>query len=88
HEVGSLAFEFRSKGAALFGHLTPRSGEHSRLNGCPVSLDHYTIGLVKNGSVLCIGVACKQQKPLKWLNTSGAFSFLPFEYDQCRGVQS
>lgn len=34
------------------------------------------IGLVKNGSVLCIGVACKQQKPLKWLNISGAFSFL------------
>jgi len=27
----------------LLGHLTPRSGEHSRLNGCPVSLDHYTI---------------------------------------------
>jgi len=26
----------------LFSHLTPRSGEHSRLNGCPVSLDHYT----------------------------------------------
>ncbi|WP_338921412.1 hypothetical protein V0M98_01250 [Pseudomonas silesiensis] len=26
----------------MFGHLTPRSGEHSRLNGCPVSLDHYT----------------------------------------------
>ncbi|MHC8411905.1 hypothetical protein ACYZTR_17715 [Pseudomonas sp. Hz4] len=25
----------------MFGHLTPRSGEHSRLNGCPVSLDHY-----------------------------------------------
>ncbi|WP_222933226.1 hypothetical protein, partial [Pseudomonas lundensis] len=41
HKVGSLALEFRSKGAALFGHLTPRSGEHSRLNGCPVSLDHY-----------------------------------------------
>ncbi|WP_225609919.1 hypothetical protein, partial [Pseudomonas sp. PDM02] len=43
HKVGSLALEFRSKGAALFGHLTPRSGEHSRLNGCPVSLDHYSI---------------------------------------------
>ncbi|NNA22071.1 type VI secretion system tube protein Hcp, partial [Pseudomonas lundensis] len=41
HEVGSLAFEFSRKGTALFGHLTPRSGEHSRLNGCPVSLDHY-----------------------------------------------
>ncbi|WP_218192190.1 hypothetical protein, partial [Pseudomonas sp. Irchel s3a18] len=42
HEVGSLAFEFSRKGTALFGHLTPRSGEHSHLNGCPVSLDHYT----------------------------------------------
>ena len=41
HEVGNLAFEFGGKGTALFGHLTPRSGEHSRLNGCPVSLDHY-----------------------------------------------
>ncbi|EGH35550.1 hypothetical protein PSYJA_43636 [Pseudomonas syringae pv. japonica str. M301072] len=27
NEVGSLAFEFRGKGTALFGHLTPRSGE-------------------------------------------------------------
>ncbi|MCD5997555.1 hypothetical protein KDX38_28945, partial [Pseudomonas sp. CDFA 602] len=35
---------FSRKGTALFGHLTPRSGEHSRLNGCPVSLDHYTQG--------------------------------------------
>ncbi|WP_159935365.1 hypothetical protein [Pseudomonas sp. S35] len=25
----------------MFGHQTPLSGEHSRLNGCPVSLDHY-----------------------------------------------
>ncbi|WP_417663565.1 hypothetical protein, partial [Pseudomonas sp.] len=23
------------------GHMTPRSDEYSRLNGCPVSLDHY-----------------------------------------------
>ncbi|MCQ3008654.1 hypothetical protein NLO93_27245, partial [Pseudomonas savastanoi] len=42
NEVSSLALEFRGKGTALFGHLTPRSGEHSRLNECPVSLDHYT----------------------------------------------
>jgi hypothetical protein len=53
HEVGSLAFEFSRKGTALFGHLTPRSGEHSRLNGCPVSLDHYSgcrlCGLMKLG---------------------------------------
>ncbi|SOB52291.1 hypothetical protein [Pseudomonas lundensis] len=41
HEVASLAFEFSRKGTALFGHLTPRSGEQSRLNGCPVSLDPY-----------------------------------------------
>jgi hypothetical protein len=25
----------------LLGHLTPRSGEHFRLNECPVSVDHY-----------------------------------------------
>jgi hypothetical protein len=42
HQAYSLALEFRDKGTALFGHQTPRSGEHSRLNGCPVSLDHYT----------------------------------------------
>lgn len=44
HEVSSLALEFSKKGTALFGRLTPRSGEHSRLslNGCPASLDHYT----------------------------------------------
>jgi len=28
---------------AVFEHQTPLSGEHSRLNGCPVSLDHYTL---------------------------------------------
>ena len=39
---GSLAFEFSRKGTALFGHLTPRSGERSRLNRCPVSVAHYT----------------------------------------------
>ncbi|WP_321838372.1 hypothetical protein, partial [Pseudomonas kulmbachensis] len=44
YEVGSLAFEFSGKDTALFGHLTPRYGEHSRLNGCPVSLDHYIYG--------------------------------------------
>ncbi|WP_310271783.1 hypothetical protein, partial [Pseudomonas sp. 3296] len=37
------------KGTALFGHLTPRSGEHSRLNGCPVSLDHYRHNNVMEG---------------------------------------
>jgi len=24
----------------MLGHQTPLSGEHFRLNGCPVSLDH------------------------------------------------
>ncbi|WP_205420457.1 hypothetical protein, partial [Pseudomonas coronafaciens] len=43
NEVGSLAFEFRGKGTALLGHQTPLCGEHSRLNGCPESLDHYTV---------------------------------------------
>uniref|UniRef100_UPI000B0551F3 ABC-three component system protein n=1 Tax=Pseudomonas lundensis TaxID=86185 RepID=UPI000B0551F3 len=30
------------KDTTLLGHLTPRYGEHSRLNECPVSLDHYS----------------------------------------------
>ncbi|WP_205894272.1 hypothetical protein, partial [Pseudomonas gregormendelii] len=50
HKVGSLALEFSGKGTALFGHLTPRSGEHSRLNGCPVSLDHYNLPLMENAA--------------------------------------
>ncbi|WP_420917031.1 hypothetical protein, partial [Pseudomonas lundensis] len=41
YEVSSLAFEFSGKDTTLLGHLTPRYGEHSRLNECPVSLDHY-----------------------------------------------
>ncbi|WP_321864737.1 hypothetical protein, partial [Pseudomonas paraveronii] len=41
HEACGLAFEFSGKRTTLFGHQTPLSGEHSRLNGCPVSLDHY-----------------------------------------------
>ena len=28
---------------ALFSHLMPRSGEHFRLNGCPVLLGHYIL---------------------------------------------
>ena len=40
-EACGLAFEFSGKGTALFGHQTPLSGEHCRLNGCPGSLDHY-----------------------------------------------
>ncbi|WP_200902933.1 hypothetical protein, partial [Pseudomonas fluorescens] len=34
---------FSGKDTTLLGHLTPRYGEHSRLNECPVSLDHYII---------------------------------------------
>ncbi|WP_233609168.1 hypothetical protein, partial [Pseudomonas saxonica] len=45
YEVSSLAFEFSGKDTTLLGHLTPRYGEHSRLNECPVSLDHYTLPL-------------------------------------------
>ncbi|MGP5476006.1 hypothetical protein, partial [Pseudomonas helleri] len=45
--VSSLAFEFSGKDTTLLGHLTPRYGEHSRLNECPVSLDHYSSVSVK-----------------------------------------
>jgi hypothetical protein len=41
HEACGLAFEFSGKGTTLFGHQTPLFSEHSRLNGCPLSLDHY-----------------------------------------------
>jgi len=44
HEACGLAFEFSGKRTTLFGHQTPLSGEHSRLNGCPVSLDNYMCG--------------------------------------------
>ena len=33
-------FEFSGKGTTLFGEQAPLSGEHSRLNGGPVSLDY------------------------------------------------
>jgi RNA-directed DNA polymerase len=62
HEVGSLAFEFCGKGTALFGHLTPRSGEYSRLNGCPVSLDHYIVKATQEGRH-------NKVKALQWLLT-------------------
>ncbi len=42
-EACGLAFEFSGKGTTLFGHQIPLSGEHPRLNGCPVSLDHYIV---------------------------------------------
>ena len=40
-QAGSASLELRGKGTTLLGHQTPRCGEHSRLNGCPYSLDHY-----------------------------------------------
>ncbi|WP_224787174.1 hypothetical protein, partial [Pseudomonas fluorescens] len=55
HEACGLAFEFSGKGTTLLGHQTPLSGEHSRLNGCPVSLDHYRNDfgmLTKTGAIL------------------------------------
>ncbi|RDL14413.1 AAA domain-containing protein, partial [Pseudomonas sp. LAMO17WK12:I3] len=42
HQAGSFALELRGKGTALLGHRTPLCGEHSRLNGCPGLVDHYT----------------------------------------------
>lgn len=39
HQAGSFALEFWDKCTTLLGHQTPLYGEHSRLNGCPVSLD-------------------------------------------------
>ncbi|MCK6255043.1 hypothetical protein, partial [Pseudomonas fragi] len=48
HQTGCFALELRGKGTALLGHQTPLWGEHSRLNECPVSLDHYS--LHKNGT--------------------------------------
>ncbi|OZY57907.1 hypothetical protein CJF39_18720 [Pseudomonas lundensis] len=35
----------------MLGHLTPRYGEHSRLNECPVSLDHYNLDLDEQDAV-------------------------------------
>uniref|UniRef100_UPI0030DB2E00 hypothetical protein n=1 Tax=Pseudomonas sp. EA_35y_Pfl1_P108 TaxID=3088688 RepID=UPI0030DB2E00 len=81
NEVGSLAFEFRGKGTALFGHLTPRSGEHSRLNGCPVSLDHYTFlsGAGKD-SILDLFLGCFKSK--KWSNSKQGYWILPIANGQ------
>lgn len=43
NEVCGLALELSGKGTTLLGHQTPLSGEHSRLNGCPVLLGHYSV---------------------------------------------
>ncbi len=47
HQAGGFALEFGRKGTALLGHQTPLCGEHSRLNGCQDSLDHYKTFLHK-----------------------------------------
>ncbi|WP_241806976.1 IS66 family transposase, partial [Pseudomonas putida] len=53
HQAGSFAFELRGKGTALLGHQTPLCGEHSRLNGCPESLDHYSCRLWFARKAIC-----------------------------------
>ncbi|WP_447902985.1 hypothetical protein [Pseudomonas serbica] len=42
----------------MFGHLTPRSGEHSHLNGCPVSLDHYKALTLQRPESLAFNPQC------------------------------
>ncbi|WP_290441265.1 group II intron maturase-specific domain-containing protein, partial [Burkholderia cenocepacia] len=41
HQTGGLLFELRGKRTSLLAHQTPLHGDHSRLNQCPDSLDHY-----------------------------------------------
>src|SRR5690606_34281275 len=41
--AGCFLFEFRGKRTSLSSHRTPLNGEHCRLSGCPVSLDHYNV---------------------------------------------
>src|SRR5690606_16228486 len=43
HQAGCFLFEFRGKRTSLSSHRTPLNGEHCRLSGCPVSLDHYKL---------------------------------------------
>ena len=52
HQAGSFALEFWGKGTTLFGRQTPLYGEHSRLNRCPESLDHYRPWLARSRLVL------------------------------------
>ncbi|PRG59025.1 H-NS histone [Burkholderia multivorans] len=42
HQTGGLLFELRGKRTSLLAHQTPLHGDHSRLNQCPDSLDHYS----------------------------------------------
>ncbi|MCC7716733.1 hypothetical protein [Janthinobacterium lividum] len=41
HQTCCLLFEFRGKRTSLLAHQTPLCGEHSRLNQCPGTLNHY-----------------------------------------------
>ncbi|MBN3851376.1 hypothetical protein G3N58_31845, partial [Paraburkholderia sp. Ac-20342] len=43
HQTGGLLFELGGKRTTLLRHQTPLHGEHSRLNQCLVSLDHYRL---------------------------------------------
>src|SRR5690606_2834710 len=46
HQAGCFLFEFGGKRTSLSSHRTPLNGEHCRLSGCPVSLDHYRTTLL------------------------------------------
>ena len=75
-----LAFEFSGKRTTLLGHQTPLSGEHSRLNGCPVSLDHYTWPARIRQSEPCPAFDslefCNYQIPFRLLATAGLSHFI------------
>ena len=86
NEVGSLAFEFRGKGTALFGHLTPRSGEYSRLNGCPVSLDRYRQAYQDIGLELSpVGLTCLDKCETRYLSTDETLNTLTDRIRQLTG---
>lgn len=44
HQAGGLLFELWGKRTSLLADQTPLHGDHSRLNQCLDSLDHYTRG--------------------------------------------
>ncbi|MCA8292030.1 hypothetical protein LGN16_34435, partial [Burkholderia vietnamiensis] len=43
HQTGGLLFELWGKRTSLLAHQTPLHSDHSRLNQCPDSLDHYKL---------------------------------------------
>lgn len=45
YQACHLLFELRGKRTSLLAHQTPLHGEHSRLNQCLGTLNHYTIRL-------------------------------------------